>query len=119
MPDLVDALISVSTLFSATYLVIDALDECERAQRGILLQVIGRLLEANFKVFTTCRPHTRDVRRFFHEAPKIHIVADTSDIKSYLNTRLDDQMSLSSMLKNRIVDTLSLSAQGVYGSGLI
>jgi len=113
LADFMNTLITVSRLFSSTFIILDALNECENSQRGILLNAIVKLSAANMKTFTTCRPHLRDASRCFKEAPTIEIRANTLDIQNYLKIRLDERMFQYDGLKSKIIDTVSLSAQGV------
>jgi len=113
--DLMNALIALLHRFSATYAIFDALDECETKERVKLLHIINQLAEAGVKVFTTCRPHIRDVRRFFGErdAAFIPIAADIEDMKNFLRIRVEERSNQSPAMKAKIIDKLSLSSQGV------
>ena len=112
--DLIDAVIALSQRFPVTYIIFDALDECDTKERVKLLNVINHLAEAGIKVFATCRPHIRDVRQFFQlrNCASIRIEADTEDIKNFLHIKLEET-NQSTALKAKIVEKLSLSAQKV------
>ena len=113
LQDLVSCLISLSTLFSTVFLVVDALDECEKSQRRILLNAIKQLSDARFRIFTTCRPYLGDVRRCFKDSPKIFVRADSDDVKNYLRTRLEEEITEYTKLNNQIVESISISARGL------
>ena len=110
---LLEALVSASGHFQSCYVIIDALDECDKKHRIDLLSVIGRLSEANFKVFTTSRPHPHDILRFVENIPTLTIYADTDDIKNFLSVQLDTRLLHHQDLKGKIVTKLSLGAHGV------
>ena len=107
----IQALNAAATLFSSTFIILDALDECEVDQRKLLLDAISRL--EGVRVFTTSRPYLRDLEVFFQCAAHIPIRADTLDIQNFLTQKVDERISQYCHLKWKIVETLSISAQGV------
>jgi hypothetical protein len=117
-PELVDLMNTVVALlprFPSTYVIFDALDECESKERLKLFKVIDQLDKAGVRIFATCRPHIRDARHFFQTstAAWIRIEADTEDIKNFLRIRLEERTNQSPAMKAKIVDRLSSSAKGV------
>jgi len=114
LEDLLQALRAASKALRTSFIVFDALDECEKEQRYILLDFVHRLSTSDFKIFATSRPHLRDIEEFFDQKPKIQIVSQTQDIRTYLNKRMDRERSPG--LKSEIVDTLAVSANGLYVS---
>jgi hypothetical protein len=114
LDDIHQALRVISKVFRTSFIVLDALDDCERGQRWILLDFVGQLSASGFKIFTTSRPYLRDVQEFFDKKPKIDIVSQTQDIRIYMESRLDRELKRSPALKSEIVETLSTSANGLY-----
>lgn len=103
----------VSSLFSSTVLIFDALDEFSTTQRVKLLEVITDLLKsAKFcKAFTTSRPHLRDVHQYLQNTPCIPIKADMLDIRNFLTITTNGRVH--GELRSTIIDKLSTSAHGV------
>lgn len=110
--NLLHALISVSARFLATFVILDALDQCDENHRATLLGIIKQLTEAQVKVFTTSRPHLREVREFFHNAVNIEITAETRDIETYLRKRLDVQKRRGDEPTSDAIETFQIGAQG-------
>jgi hypothetical protein len=113
------ALIETSKAFTQTFLVFDALDECDREiQRGTLLPMIHRMGENGFRVFMTSRRYADDIEERFRTVPSIEIVAHDDDIKSYIYERLDAYPSAKRMitiagLEDEVVSRLSRVAGGM------
>lgn len=114
--DLMNTVVAVLSRFSSTFMIFDALDECESKERLKLFQVIDQLENLGVKVFATCRPHIRDARHLFEtsRATWIRIEADTEDIKNFLRIKLDERTNQSPTMKAKIIDKLSSFANGVY-----
>lgn len=113
MSDIIEFLTSISLRFPFTYIIFDALDEFNNHSRPALLSLIQELSKSQIRIFSTCRPHLRDVRHLFKSTPQIRIVADQDDLKNFMETKLNERFSHLTSLKTRIVETLSTSAQGV------
>jgi hypothetical protein len=73
-----------------TYIIIDALDECEDAKhRKLLLQTMERLSQqGNCRVLAASRPHVHDVEVSFPNAMRLDIQAQQDDLRSYLYQQL-------------------------------
>lgn len=113
LPDLLQALYIASTAFTTTFLVLDALDQCEKGQRRHLLDAIRQLPLHAFRIFATSRPHLQDIDRSFPMAPKIDIIADPGDIETFLTRRVEEKIPQYHNLRSKIVEKLSKSAQRV------
>jgi hypothetical protein len=113
------ALVEMSNQFFQTYLVFDALDECDREiQRGTLLPMLHRMGENGFHVFMTSRRYADDIEETFRNVPSIEIVAHDDDIKSYIYERLGAYPSTKRMIKvagleDEIVSGLARAAGGM------
>ena len=116
LEDFLQALRAASKALQTSFIVFDALNECEPEQRRILLDFIRRLptSESKFKVFATSRPYLREIEEFFDHTPKIKIISDTQDIKTYLNKRMERERSVG--LKSEVVETLTINANSLYAS---
>ena len=104
----------VSTHFSSTIIILDALDEYDENLRSTLLEVVGQLFESvrSAKLYATSRPHLRSVQDFFEDCPRVEIRADITDIKNYLTRTIEGKVSRGS-LRNTIIDKVSISAKGM------
>lgn len=100
--------------FSSAFVIIDALDECQSAERGKVLDMIGELNSVSVRIFATSRPHLRDVENFFGNASRIIIEADTEDLKRYLIKHVSEKIPEYGKLKDDIVDALSVKSNGLY-----
>ena len=89
LDDLFYALQSTSKALRRSFIVFDALDECETEQRCILLNFVRRLSTSDFKIFATSRPHLGDAEEFFEKELKIQIVSQIQDIGIYMNKRMN------------------------------
>lgn len=110
---LLEALIIVSKSFTCSIIILDALDECDKVQRRSLLQVLRRLTRPTFKIFATSRPHLMDGKDYFNESSSIWIAAESTDIVNFLNTRVNEERPRYRKLKARIIEKISVSANGV------
>lgn len=114
LSDIIELLTLISLRFSCTFVILDALDEFNDHDRPSLLSLIHDLSKTQIRIFSTCRPHLRDIRQFFKSTPQIRIVADRDDLKNFMDIKLNERFTQSTPLKTRIVEKLSSSAQGVY-----
>jgi hypothetical protein len=84
------ALTETSKAFVQTFIVFDALDECDRQnQRQTLLPMIHRMGEAGFCLFMTSRRYADDIEDSFGNTPSIEIIAHDDDIKSYIHDKIE------------------------------
>jgi hypothetical protein len=99
--------------FTTTFVIFDALDEFDESHRPVLLDMMKQF--KSVRIFSTCRPHLRDVQDFFEGAATIPVSADTADIRNYLTKKVTERMSAKSHgnLRTKIVERLSASAHGL------
>jgi hypothetical protein len=84
------ALTETSKEFVQTFIVFDALDECDReTQRQTLLPMIHRMGEAGLCSLVTSRRYADDIEDSFRNASSIEIIAHDDDIKSYIHDKID------------------------------
>ncbi|GAP92637.1 hypothetical protein SAMD00023353_5900170 [Rosellinia necatrix] len=104
--------------FQRMFVVIDALDECNEAQREALLDHISRLYPwAN--VLITSRVMGSDLERFT-DVRVLRIVSAEVDMHAYIRTRITSSRKLAENIKrkpeleNEIVRVVSERAQGLF-----
>ena len=101
-----------------TYLIVDALDECEAVnERRLLLPVLEVLPNASTSSFVTSRPNKEDIFHTFGKASQIPIIAPDLDLRQYIRERLEARKDLvdklTPELKEKIVSTVSTGASGM------
>lgn len=114
------ALLVSLNLFPKTTLVLDALDECDSATRGVLVTFLDELLgaaENPVKVFVVSRPD-EDIRNQFLTRPNIEIQANDNhaDVELYLNARILELAQSNKTLlawKNQITTRLLEHSDGM------
>ncbi|EPS43367.1 hypothetical protein H072_2627 [Dactylellina haptotyla CBS 200.50] len=116
-----DLLIETISKFKTTYIVVDALDECDPEQRFYVLQIFQKLASAGAKVFATSRPHPEDINEALNEARKIELSADADDIKKYINAEIARHQrsaprarQIHSELRSHIVESLTRKSNGMF-----
>ncbi|KAF3921062.1 Ankyrin-3 [Arthrobotrys entomopaga] len=121
LSDLTNLLLQISSSFSQTYLVIDALDESDSTKhRRQFLSVLYELerKQNSLRIFVTSRSHPVDIRTAFESGPNIKITASKSDIRDYITSRLDNDENLADLiqpsLRNQIVDHITEVAGGMF-----
>ena len=103
-----------------TYIVVDALDECEAIRRREqLLPMLEILAVSGTKIFVTSRPNNEDILQTLGDASQIPIVAHEKDVSDYIMQRLDVQRKrvkgLTPELKEEITLEVSKKVDGMYG----
>jgi hypothetical protein len=106
-----DCMKSVAKSFSSTFVIFDALDECDLEQRSELRNLIIMLNEIPARIFATCRPHLHNFRELFRTASKIEIEAHLDDLRTYLLKAVDERKpDYESTIKQAVVQRLSSEA---------
>lgn len=109
-----------------TFIVVDALDECSKDERKLLVSFLAELIRSKphgVKIFLTSRPES-DLEQLLSGSNKFSISADdtTKDIRLYvehiLTQRIVDRAILDGKvepeLKQHLVDTISEQADGMF-----
>ncbi|KAF8242721.1 hypothetical protein K440DRAFT_564459, partial [Wilcoxina mikolae CBS 423.85] len=119
--ELYSTLIELSKSFTRAFIVFDALDECNRLQRERLLPMCHRMGKGGFRVFITSRSHPDDIEDSLGDGPKIEVTAQSKDLRSYINHRIDANPRARKLLnsrandrKDQIVDGLVDAAGGMF-----
>lgn len=121
--DLQDVLNRVVKTFARCFVIVDALDEfASQQQRRKVLEVMQGITEAagqstSLRVFATSRPHlsyTKDKIDF----KIIDIIASEHDLQLLISSKLDEhpeaEYILDAQLKEHIINTLTLHADGMF-----
>lgn len=125
-----DLILGLSARFSQTTIVIDALDECNRATRRDLFRVLKQILAStnHTRIFVTSR-NDGDIRDMLVGLPSHYINAtdNTKDIDIYINSEIENRFNEGLLpkdgdyvaLKDEIISTLSEGAKGMYVFNLL
>ena len=92
VPDMVEILKKAIASLPRVFICIDALDESTAKHRRELLESLREMVQMspNIRVFLTGRPHIEDeIVKCFSDALRLPLSPTPSDIKSYLEMRLD------------------------------
>ncbi|RPB12820.1 hypothetical protein P167DRAFT_145540 [Morchella conica CCBAS932] len=118
---LYEILLEVTRSFAQTFIIVDALDECDQVlQRERLLPMFHRLGKAGINLFLTSREHPEDIQESFANITKLRLWAKDEDISSYIEQRIADNPRAerlinrgNSDLKEKIVSALQECAKGM------
>lgn len=106
-------------LFSKTFIIIDALDECSKIEnRHALLRELRKLLPTAFLLITS-RPHITDIPQYFERFSLLEIRASNEDIKAYIeeriikHNRLNGFIQNDDVLRNAIIETILGNVKGM------
>ena len=109
LPDVVKML-QLITSSQRTFMCIDALDECARAQRFKLIGSLNEILDKSprTRIFLTGRPHIRaEVEKGLNQrVASVCITPTRGDITRYLHARLDEDETPDAMDESLEADIL-------------
>lgn len=119
--DLYTILVSLTKLFARTFIVCDALDECnQEARRSELLPLFNKIVqEVDISIFLTSREYPEDIQSFFHgSALKIRISANKEDIAYYIEQEINENPRAERLIrqaqcKDRVISCLTDCAKGM------
>ena len=122
-PSIDEALMSVASLYSVVFIVIDALDELEiqasdRRRETLLMHVLRLNAKTTVKLFATSR-HDSDTEIGLGISLRREILADPNDIRTYLDGCIPDLRKCvltSSELQEEIKVKITSAAEGMYAS---
>lgn len=111
-------LLSLCGSFTRTFVLVDALDECNIIEeRRLFLSTLQSLQEASVKTFVTSRPNHEDIRAQFSQVPQVEIAATENDIKRYVKQKMISNpvfmKRITPELKKEITDTITARASGM------
>lgn len=91
--------------FRRTFLVLDALDECEiDTSRTSVLKVLENFKNSSLRIFVTSRPHPDDIRGIFQDSPQITVEASSEDIEQYVRTTIQESRKAARIMGNDFVE---------------
>ena len=107
--------------YSSTFIVLDALDECEeKSHRKVFLQVLDKLRRrADVRVFVTGRHYPMDIQKALSTARQVHVEAHEADLRRYLLQKIDEDPvadMLDEGFKAQLIEKLVGNAQGLLVS---
>ena len=109
-------LVALCAQYKSTYIIVDALDECEAVHRRLLLPIIQFLPDVLTKLFVTSRPNNEDIFQSFGAAPQVPIVATELDLRAYIMESMEERgdSRLTPELKEEMTSTICARASGMY-----
>ena len=104
-----------------TFVVVDAVDECEAMQqRRYFLPLLKSLPHGSTRLFVTSRPNNEDICFTFAAAPQIQIAAPESEIQRFVAEKMEERNDfidrITPVLRDEIIFTISTRASGMYVS---
>ena len=123
-PDLEELKMLLVTLCNErerTYVVVDALDECDAIhERRLFLPLLQSLPYGSTRLFVTSRPNHEDIYHVFDVASQITITAPEPEIKRFVTEKMEERKEfierVTPELKNQIISTICTQASGMYVS---
>ena len=115
-PDMIDILKKAIAPLPRVFICIDALDECTARHRRELLESIREIVRVspNTRVFLTGRPHIdHEIVKCFIKAVRIPISPTCTDIKSYLEMRLNGDTDPNAMDGELQTDIIRIILEGI------
>lgn len=118
LPDLRQLLTTLCNERARTYVIVDALDECEAMhERRYLLPLLESLPHGSTRLFVTSRLYNEDIRHVFTNVPQIPIAAPESDIQQFVQEQMSDRGGFiertTPILRDQITDTICFRASGM------
>lgn len=119
--DLLQVCKDIRPAFANCFVAIDGLDESDsKRHRKDILGILEALELAQFKLVITSRPHPQDIERRFRKASQIRVIACEADIRRFCVSKIDDSEDIRDLiddkLRDDILSTMSINAQGMYVS---
>lgn len=127
--DIRDILHRIAATYSRTFIIVDALDECQVSYEGrdvFLREIFNLQAKVGINIFATSR-YIQDIETKFDQSIKLEIRANDTDVEKYLDQRLQDfpswilkDKTLQMDIKGKIakaVDGMYVSVRGPGGRG--
>lgn len=117
--ELYHILLVVIKSFNQTFVVCDALDECDpKTQRKELLPLFHRMENDGVNLFLTSREYPEDIQESLHNSAKVRIWAKEEDIARYIKQKIEENPRVKRLVeqencKDRIISELTASAKGM------
>lgn len=118
LEQLEDFLYDVLKSLHQAYIVIDALDECDKSRnRKPLLLLFQRLQKiSNISLFVTSRQNFQDIIDVFSRYPQITITAHNVDLERYMRQEMENysiEETVDDSFVNGIISAIITKAQGM------
>jgi isopenicillin N synthase-like dioxygenase len=98
--DIYTVLVETSKSFAQTFVICDALDECDRHElREILLPLFHHMGKSGLRLFLTSRRYADDIEDFYCQVPWIEISAHKEDVRSYISQRINASLRAKRMIR--------------------
>ncbi|PON28791.1 hypothetical protein TGAM01_v202638 [Trichoderma gamsii] len=91
LTELLEALHSVSSLYSKVFILVDALDECQETdgcRKSFLSEILKLQRETNVNIFATSR-FVQEIADTFDQSVHFEIRAKDEDVQAFLDSRMD------------------------------
>ena len=115
--EICDVLVAILAKYSKSYIVVDALDECqETCRQGFLRKILDLQSKTKFKLFVTSRL-IPDSEETFGKALTLQIHAHNDDIETYLESRMPElprYVQRDSVLQKEIKTAIVEATDGMY-----
>jgi hypothetical protein len=102
--------------FKTVFVALDALDECSEEALATVVAFFKKCSSMScFKIVATSRPNPAPLQSLFQsrQIPKVEIEADDSDVKNFLQGRMDTIAYIKPELKAAIVNTVGKGTAGM------
>ena len=120
-PDLEELKMLLVTLCNErerTYVIVDALDECDAIhERRLLLPLLESLPYGSTRLFVTSRPNHEDIYHVFDKVSQIKITAPEPEIERFVTEKMEERKEflerVTLELKKEIISTICTQASGM------
>lgn len=119
LTDIYAMLLVVIKSFSQTFIICDALDECDQDdQRRELLPLFHRMGNDGINLFLTSRRHPEDIQDSLQGSAQVELSAQAEDITSYVEQKINDNPRARRLfgqgnLKDRLISELTGHTKGM------
>ena len=98
LPTLFKLFASCIAKFSSVVAVFDGLDECGDGQLTDIVPLLSQIRTLPIKVLITTRPHLAHIEQQLGEVSTLTISAQNSDVKKYVEQRVDNERKIAPRL---------------------
>ncbi|RWA07972.1 hypothetical protein EKO27_g7139 [Xylaria grammica] len=105
---------SICALFTHVFIVVDALDECQREHREKFLSEIFNLQKTKpLNLFATSRM-IPEIESFFDDSEQLEVRATVDDVHKYLNTRISHLPTFIRGIRDEIKTEICKAVDGIF-----
>ena len=115
-------LLSLLSKYSQVFILVDALDECEKGERGLLISTLcalQSLCATRIRILITGRPHVQNIQPLLGNVFELEIKANASDLEAYVRNTVTNDQDLMTIISGEpemvgtIVSIISKQASGM------